>query len=63
MSERGSGVDPTQSVLLQGKLAKEGRTEAKRMDGRADVVAESWLGKFHGPGSASYRRLAFDDLH
>jgi hypothetical protein len=33
------------------------------MDGGANVVVESWLGEFHGPGTASYGRLAFDDFH
>jgi hypothetical protein len=33
------------------------------MNSRADVVPEPRLGEFHGPGSTSDRRLAFDDLH
>jgi len=41
MGQRDLGVDPFQAIVFQGEAAKERRTQAQGMNGRAEVVNES----------------------
>ncbi len=62
MCEWSDGVDPAESMLFEGELAKEGRAEAQGVDGRANVMTKAGLGELHGPGSAADGCTSLDDL-
>ena len=61
MGQRDLRVDPFQAMPLQAQRAKYGRSRAKRMDGRAQIVNEAGQRQFRGAGCPAGLGLAFQD--
>ncbi len=56
------GVDPLEAVRFEGKGAEIGGIGAERVDGGADVVAETGFGEFEGAHAAADGFFGFHDF-
>ncbi len=65
MRHHGRWLDPFETVVSQRQRPQERRSQRHGVNGRADVVNESWTRELGGAAAAARRRLRFvdDDAH